>query len=175
MCICDCSSISLCSSSQNSPLGSVVKTLAKYSFRIFALTLLLSTVILLVSLGLICRLEIAELDFVFDFVYFQKALGLFLVVFFFTEKNYLMSSLAMSVRPSVRLSVCPSSVEISLERGCSITNMPIDLKFGTIIGGRVMHVCKKFGFEIRIASCEFMQFNFFFVITVLTNLLFRFS
>ena len=25
-----------------------------------------------------------------------------------TEKNYLMSSLAMSVRPSVRLSVCPS-------------------------------------------------------------------
>ena len=72
-------------------------------------------------------------------------------------------------------SVCPSSVEISLERGCSITNMPIDLKFGTIIGGRVMHVWKKFGFKIRIASCEFMQFNFFFVITVLTNLLFRFS
>ena len=60
--------------------------------------------------------------------------------FFFTEKNYLMSSLAMSVRPSVRLSVCPSSVEISLERGCSITSMPIDLKFGPIIGGRVMHV-----------------------------------
>ena len=60
--------------------------------------------------------------------------------FFFTEKNYLMSSLAMSVRPSVRLSVCPSSVEISLERGSSITSMPIDLKFGPIIGGRVMHV-----------------------------------
>ena len=37
-------------------------------------------------------------------------------------------------------SVCPSSVEISLERGCSITNMPINLTFGTIIGGRVMHV-----------------------------------
>ena len=80
-----------------------------------------------------------------------------------------------SVCPSVRPSVCPSSVEISLERGCSITNMPIDLKFGTIIGGRVMHVWKKFGFEIRIASCEFMQFKFFFVITVLTNLLFLFS
>ena len=64
--------------------------------------------------------------------------------FFLYGKNYLMSSLAMSVRPSVRLSVCPSvcpsSVEISLERGCSITNMPIDLKFGPIIGGRVMHV-----------------------------------
>ena len=41
---------------------------------------------------------------------------------------------------SVRLSVCPSSVEISLERGCSITNMPIDLKFGLSIGGGVMHV-----------------------------------
>ena len=64
----------------------------------------------------------------------------FLVVFFFSKKNYLMLSLAMSVRPSVCLSVRPSSVEISLERGCSITNMPIDLKFGPIIGSRVMHV-----------------------------------
>ena len=72
--------------------------------------------------------------------YSHRLACILLVVFFFTEKNYLMSSLAMSVRPSVRLSVCPSSVEISLERGCSITNMPIDLKFGTIIGGRVMHV-----------------------------------
>ena len=56
--------------------------------------------------------------------------------FFCYEKNYLMSSLAMSVRPSV----CPSSVEISLERGCTITNRPIDLKFGLSIGGREMHV-----------------------------------
>ena len=67
----------------------------------------------------------------------------FLVVFLL-RKNYLMSSLAMSVRPSVRLSVCPSvcpsSVEISLERGCTITNRPIDLKFGLSIGGREMHV-----------------------------------
>ena len=39
--------------------------------------------------------------------------------------------------------------------------MPIDLKFGPIIGGRVMHVWKKIGFEIRIASCELMQFKFF--------------
>ena len=54
-----------------------IMLVAKYSFKIFALTLLLSTVILLVSLGFKCRLEIAELDFVFDFVYFQKALGLF--------------------------------------------------------------------------------------------------
>ena len=90
----------------------------------------------------------------------------FLVVFLL-RKNYLMLSLAMSVRPS--------SVEISLERGCTITNRPIDLKFGLSIGGGAMHVWQKFGFEIRIASCEFMQFNFFFVITVMTNLLFRFS
>ena len=56
---------------------------------------------------------------------------LFLVVFLL-RKNYLMLSLAMSVRPS--------SVEISLERGCTITNRPIDLKFGLSIGGGVMHV-----------------------------------
>ena len=68
-----------------------------------------------------------------------------------------MLSLAMSVRLSVR----PSSVEISLERGCTITNRPIDLKFSLSIGGGVMHVWKKFGSEIRIASCEFMQFKFF--------------
>ena len=33
-----------------------------------------------------------------------------LVVVFLLRKNYLMLSLAMSVRPSVRLSVCPSVV-----------------------------------------------------------------
>ena len=52
--------------------------------------------------------------------------------FFLYEKKYLMSSLAMSV--------CPSSVEISLERGRNITNNPIDFKFSLVIGGRVMHV-----------------------------------
>ena len=62
---------------------------------------------------------------------FSFAVNLFLVVFLL-RKNYLMSSLAMSVRPS--------SVEISLERGCTITNRPIDLKFGLSIGGREMHV-----------------------------------
>ena len=56
--------------------------------------------------------------------------------FFLLRKNYLMLSLVMSVRLSVR----PSSVEISLERGCTITNRPIDLKFGLSIGGGVMHV-----------------------------------
>ena len=112
--------------------------------------------------------------------YSHRLACILLVVFSLQKKTTLCRhsrclSVRLSVRPSVRPSVCPSSVEISLERGSSITSMPIDLKFGPIIGGRVMHVWKKFGFEIRIASCEFMQFKFFFVITVLTNLLFRFS
>ena len=37
--------------------------------------------------------------------YSHRLACILLVVFFFTEKNYLMSSLAMSVRPSVRPSV----------------------------------------------------------------------
>ena len=40
----------------------------------------------------------------------------------------------------VNRDVCPSSVEISLERSCTITNRSIDLKFDINIGGRVMHV-----------------------------------
>ena len=40
--------------------------------------------------------------------YSHRLACILLVVFFFKKKNYLMSSLAMSVRPSVRLSVCPS-------------------------------------------------------------------
>ena len=50
--------------------------------------------------------------------------------FFRYEKNYLMSSLAMSVRPSVR----PSSVEITLERGFDRSAEPIDLKIGLNMG-----------------------------------------
>ena len=70
----------------------------------------------------------------------QIVMSVFSSFFFVLEKNYLMSSLAMSVRPSVVPSVRPSSVEISLEHGCTITNMPIGLKFYLNIGGRVMHV-----------------------------------
>ena len=66
---------------------------------------------------------------------------LYLTVWFEKKLPYVVTR---DVCPSVCLSVClsvrPSSVEISLERGCSITNMPIDLKFGPIIGSRVMHV-----------------------------------
>ena len=67
-----------------------------------------------------------------------------LVSSFFLFEKKLPYVVTRDVCPSVCLSVClsvrPSSVEISLERGCSITNMPIDLKFGPIIGSRVMHV-----------------------------------
>ena len=59
----------------------------------------------------------------------------FLVVYFVTEKK-IPYVVTRDVCPSVR----PSFVEISLERGCTITNRPIDLKFGLCIGGRVMHV-----------------------------------
>ena len=54
--------------------------------------------------------------------------------FFVTKK--LPYVVTRDVCPSVR----PSSVEIYLERGCTITNRPIDLKFGLSIGGGVMHV-----------------------------------
>ena len=65
------------------------------------------------------------------------------------EKNYLMSSLAMSVRPS--------SVEITLERGFDRSAEPIDLKIGLNMGNLVIHVGKERFFEIRFASCKFMQ------------------
>ena len=44
----------------------------------------------------------------------------------------------LSVRPSVRLSIARR--KNTLERGSTITNKPIGLKFDTNIGGRVMHV-----------------------------------
>ena len=71
----------------------------------------------------------------------------YLVAFFVTEKKYLMSSLAISVRPSVR----PSFVEISLERGCTITNRPIDLKFDINIGSD--NACLK-GAIFRNSNCK---------------------
>ena len=66
----------------------------------------------------------------------------FISSFFVTKKlPYVVTrDVCPSVRLSVCPSVCPSSVEISLERGCTITNRPIDLKFGLFIGGREMHV-----------------------------------
>ena len=68
--------------------------------------------------------------------------------FFVTEKKYLMSSLAMSVRPSVcpscrpsvRPSVHPPSVEITLGRSSDRSAEPIDLKIGINMGNWVVHV-----------------------------------
>ena len=60
--------------------------------------------------------------------------SIFFSSFFVTKK--LPYVVTREVCPSVR----PSSVEISLERGCTIINRPIDLKFGLSIGGGVMHV-----------------------------------
>ena len=71
-------------------------------------------------------------------------------------------------------SVCPSSMEISLERGCTITIRPIDLNFGPNIGVRVMYVRRERFFGIWIANSKFIQLNFVFEITVLTSLLSRF-
>ena len=62
----------------------------------------------------------------------------FLVVFTFFEKNYLLLSYATSDRLSVRL----STEEINSFRGNLISNMPIDLKFGQIVGYGVVHVRK---------------------------------
>ena len=59
------------------------------------------------------------------------------------------------------LSVRPSSVEMSLERGCAITNMPIGLKFGLNIGGRVMHVERRdfLKFVLQVANlCNLIFF-----------------
>ena len=54
--------------------------------------------------------------------------------FFRYGKNYIMSSLAMSVRPSVCPSVRPSTVEITLERGFDRSAEPIDLKIDLNMG-----------------------------------------
>ena len=51
------------------------------------------------------------------------------------RKNYFMVSLAISVRLSVR----PSSVEITLERGYTISTRPIIFNFGLNIDIGVMH------------------------------------
>ena len=75
----------------------------------------------------------------------------FLVVFSFFEKNYLLLSFATSVRLSVRL----STVEIISFRGNSLSNRPIDLKIGLNVREGVVHVRKACFFEIRIASCKF--------------------
>ena len=53
--------------------------------------------------------------------------------------------------------VCPS-VEIISFRGISISNKPIDLKMSMNVREGVVHARKAWFFEIRIASCNFLQF-----------------
>ena len=63
--------------------------------------------------------------------YSHRLACILLVVFLVTKKTTLCChSRCLSVRPSVRLSVRPSSVEISLERGSKRSAKPIDLKIG---------------------------------------------
>ena len=76
------------------------------------------------------------------------------------------------------MSVRPSSVEITLERGSDRSALPIDLKIGLNMGNYVIHVVKERFFKIQIASCKLMQLTIIankFVCTVLTDLLTRFA
>ena len=67
----------------------------------------------------------------------------FLVVFSFFEKTtHCCRARRLSVRPSVRLSVRLSSVEIISFRGNSLSNRPIDLKIGLNVREGVVHVRK---------------------------------
>ena len=67
-------------------------------------------------------------------------------VCFFFQKNYLLLSYATSVRLSVRPSVCVSvrllSVEIIYFRGILISNRLIDLKIGLNVCEGAVHVQK---------------------------------
>ena len=66
----------------------------------------------------------------------------FLVGFSFFEKTtYCCRARRLSVRPSVRLSVCPS-VEIISFRGNLLPNRPIELKIGLNVREGVVHVRK---------------------------------
>ena len=53
---------------------------------------------------------------------------------------------------------CPSSVEITLERGTNRSTESIDFKIGLDLENWVIHVWKEWFLEIRIASCKLMQF-----------------
>ena len=82
-----------------------------------------------------CRINIVSTSYQHDYHFNINLLyiprGSF-SIFFRYGKNYLMSSLAMSVRPS--------SVEITLGRGSDKSAEPIDLKIGINMGNWVVHV-----------------------------------
>ena len=72
--------------------------------------------------------------------------SIFSIFFLFFEKTtYCCRARRLSVRSSVRLSVCLSvrpSVEIISFRGNSLSNRPIQLKIGLNVRGGVVHVRK---------------------------------
>ena len=72
-----CCTVCFSSKLMKSPSGSFVNTLAKYLFKMFAFSLLLSIKLLAVSLGLTCKLDTVNFDFVLDLMYFQNAFGFF--------------------------------------------------------------------------------------------------
>ena len=74
-----------------------------------------------------------------------------LVDFFFVTKNTLCCH-------SRCLSDRPSSIEINLKRGNTISTKPIAFKLGLNSDIGVMHAWKKFGFKIRIATQMFFYY-----------------
>ena len=92
-----------------------------------------------------------------------------LVSSFFLFSKKLPIVVVRDVCPSVRPSVCPSvrpSVEIISFRGNSLSIRPIDLKIGLNVREGVVHVRKAWFFEIRIASCNFLQFMLFYFVFI---------
>ena len=76
-----------------------------------------------------------------------------------SPRVHLVLYIELLLRYPQTIRTCPSSVEITLERVYTISTMLNVLKFGQNINIGVMHVWKKFGFEIQITSCKFMQFT----------------
>ena len=100
-------------------------------------------------------------------------LVIFSIFFSFRKKNTLCChSRCLSVVSSVRLFVvCRKN---TLERGCTMTNKPINLKFDLNIGGGVFKKFERSDFsKFKLQVANFC--NFFLVFTILTNIFSRFS
>ena len=76
-----------------------------------------------------------------------------------SPRVHLVLYIELLLRYPQTIRTCPSSVERILERGYTIYTMLNVLKFGLNINIGVIDVRKKFGFEIRITSCKFIQFT----------------
>ena len=96
--------------------------------------------------------------------------------FFFTEKNYLVSSLAMFVRLSVRPSVCHLWKK-NLECDYTVCIRPISFKFGPNIYISVLHVWRSLFSKFDLQAADFCHLQVLankIVCIVLTNLQSRF-